>query len=84
MIGYEMGSSLAKVYTMSKASLVKNFKDEWKNDMDANMATRFARGVLWKSSFMGNLQPLNKKLGLPRTPTRDIFLKFFFPSCPTY
>ena len=72
MIGYEMDFSPTKVYTMAKTSLVKNFKDGWKNDMDANMATRFARGVLWKSRFLGNLKPLNKKLGLHITPTRDI------------
>ena len=46
MIGYEMGSSLARVYTMAKTSPMKNFKLEWKNDTAANMATFFARGIL--------------------------------------
>ena len=37
------------------------------NDMVANMATIFAEGVIWKSSFLGNLEPSNKKLDLWRT-----------------
>lgn len=39
------------------------------NDIVANMATLFDRGVLERSSFLGNLKPLDKKLGLRRTPT---------------
>lgn len=49
-----------------------------KNDMATNMATFLffcARGVLWRSNFLGNLEPLNKKLGLVRTPTRGILIK---------
>ena len=34
----------------------------------------FARGVLWRSSFLGNLKPLDKKLDLWKTPTRGNFL----------
>ena len=41
MIGYEMGSSLSRVYTTAKISPVENFKHEWKNDMVATMATFF-------------------------------------------
>ena len=33
MIGYEISSSLAGVYTIAKTSLVENFKHELKNDM---------------------------------------------------
>ena len=57
MIGYKMGPSLAIVYTMSKIFMVKNFKHEWKNDIDANMAMNFARGVFQRSSLLGNLKP---------------------------
>lgn len=33
------------------------------HDMDTNMATFvFARGVLWRSSFLGNFKPFDKKL----------------------
>jgi hypothetical protein len=43
-----------------------------KNDMAANMATLNWRGVLWRSSFLGNLKEtrnLDNKLGLWRTLT---------------
>ena len=40
-------------------------------------------GVMWRSSFLGNLKPLDNKLDLWRTPARDIFLTVF-PSCPPY
>ena len=32
-IGYEMGPTLAGVYTMTKTYMVDNFKDGWKLDM---------------------------------------------------
>ena len=65
MIGYEMGYSLAGVYTMAKASPVKNFINSWeKNDMVVNMATLCVRGVLQRSSFSGNLKSSYKRLGL--------------------
>ena len=64
IIDYEMGSSLAKVYTTSKTSPIENFEHEWKYDMATNMATLFARGVLRMSSFLGNLKPLDKKLDI--------------------
>ena len=44
MIGYEISSSLAGVYTIAKTSLVENFKHELKNDMIANMTTFFLLG----------------------------------------
>ena len=44
MIGHEISSSLVRVYTTTKTSSLKNFKDGCKNDMGANMATFFARG----------------------------------------
>ena len=70
MIGHEISSSLVKVYTTTKTSSLKNFKDGCKNDMGANMATFFARGgVLQRSSFLGNLKPLGKKLDLHKTST---------------
>ena len=64
MIGNDMGLSVAGVYTTTKTFTMENFKHGWKNDMAANMATPFARGVLWRSSFLGRLKPLNKKLDL--------------------
>ena len=69
MIGYKLGSSLAKVYTMAKSSQAKIFEHEWKDDMAANMATLYARAILWRPSFSSNLKPLNKKLALQRIPT---------------
>ena len=57
MVGYEMGFSLAGVYTT-----VENFKHGWQNDMDVNMATLFVGGILWRSSFLSYLKPLNKNL----------------------
>ena len=37
MIGYKMGSSLARVYTIARTSPVENFEDEWKIDIVANI-----------------------------------------------
>jgi hypothetical protein len=64
MIGYKMGSSSIRVYTMGKTSLVEHFKHGWKKDMATNMATLFARGVMQSPSFLGNLKPSYKKLDL--------------------
>jgi hypothetical protein len=64
MIGYKISSLPAMLYNMPKTSLVKNFKHELKNDMVANMATLFAKGVFWRSNFLSNLKPSSKKLGL--------------------
>ena len=74
MIGYEMGSSLIGVYTMAKTFLVENFKHKRKIDMDVNMTTLFDRGVLRRSSFLGNLKSSVKKLDVRRTPTWGFFL----------
>lgn len=63
---HQLGSS---AYRMAKTSLVENFKHRWKNDMAINMATLFAREVLWKLSLLGNLKPLDKKVGLEGGPT---------------
>jgi hypothetical protein len=41
MIGYETGSSSARVYTMAKPYRVEKFKHERKKNMVANMATHF-------------------------------------------
>jgi hypothetical protein len=60
---------LVGVYTMAKTSPVENFKHGMKADMPTNMATLFARGVLWRSHFFGNFKLYEKKLGLQRTPT---------------
>ena len=45
--------------------------------MVANMTTLFTRWVLWRSSFLGNLKPLDKKLGLWITPTWGILFNKF-------
>ena len=66
MIGQEWDSSLVEVYTTVKNPLVENFAYGWKNDMATNVATFFWKGVLWRSSFMGNIKALVKKLGLQR------------------
>ena len=44
MIGYKMGFSLVGVYTTSKTSPMRSMDE--KNDIIANMATLFDRGVL--------------------------------------
>ena len=40
-----------------------------KNGMAISVATYFWRGVFRRSSFLGNLKALDKKLGLRRTST---------------
>ena len=72
-----MGYSHAMVYTTAKTSPVDDFKHGWQNDMATNMAILFAKGGLWRSSFLGNLKPSDKKLGLWRTPTWDIVFIIF-------
>ena len=64
MIDYGMGSLPAGVYIMTMTFSVHNFEHEWKNDVVVNTVTLFVRGVLWMSSFLGHLKPLNKKLNL--------------------
>jgi hypothetical protein len=46
--------------------------------MAANVATLFWRGVLRRSSFLGNLKALDKKLGLQRTLT---WIKYYPSMC---
>jgi hypothetical protein len=46
MIGQERDSCPVEVYTMVKNPPVENFAHGWKNDMAANVATLFWRGVL--------------------------------------
>ena len=74
MIGYEMGSSPAVVYTTPKTSMVEDFKHEWKNDMVVCQHGNFffARGVLWRSSLLGNLKPWEDKLDFQRIPIHNI------------
>lgn len=43
MIGCKMGFSLVRVYIVEKIISMENFGE---NDMDANMVTLFARGIL--------------------------------------
>jgi hypothetical protein len=61
MIGFEMGSSLAGLYTMAKISPVKKFKIGLKNDMVANMATFFCSGSSLKVKFLGQPQILREE-----------------------
>jgi hypothetical protein len=73
MISYEMGNPSTGIYTMAKTSSAGTFKHQWKNDMVANMATIYVGRILLRSSFLDNLKPLDKKLGLKKTPTWGIF-----------
>ena len=56
MIGYEMGSSTARVYTMAKTSPMKNFKHGWKNWHGCQHGNTFCYGefsrgqVSWPTS----------------------------------
>ena len=63
MIGSERGSSPALIHNKAKTFPVENFEAWMKDDMDANMATLLAGGILHRSSFLGNLKPLDKNLG---------------------
>lgn len=49
-----------------------------KNDMDVNIVTLLARGILWRSIFLSNLKPSCNKLDVWRTPTRHILILIFF------
>lgn len=60
MIDYRMCFSPAGVYTVTKTSSVEN--NEWKNDMAVNMATFFATGLLWRTSFLNNRNPRTRNL----------------------
>ena len=73
MIGYTMSSSLQPSLLQWTTSSM-NGKMAWL----ANMATRFfARGVLRRSSLLGNLKVLDNKLGLHRLPIRGFFKNVF-------
>jgi hypothetical protein len=67
-----------EVYTKVKSPPVENFAHGWKNDMAANVATLFWRGVLRRSSFLGNLKASDKKLGHQRTLT---WIKYYPSMC---
>jgi hypothetical protein len=60
MIGYEMGSAVARVNTSAETSSLKNFKHAWKNDTTVQMTRLFVGGILQKLCFLDN----HKKLGL--------------------
>jgi hypothetical protein len=77
MIGQEWDCPV-QVYSTVKNSPMENFAHRWKNDMATNMATLFWRGILQKSSFLGNLKALNKKLGLWRTLS---WIKYYPSMC---
>ena len=47
---------------MTKTSPLENIKHWWKNNMAINMATLYARGVIWMSNALDNFKPLNKNL----------------------
>jgi hypothetical protein len=64
MIGYKMGSSPIKVYITAKNFRVENIKHGLKHGMVNQHNNTFAKGVFYKSSFLGNLTPLENKLGL--------------------
>ena len=80
LIGYKKASSPSRVYTTTKTSLVESSQTWMKNQQ------HFLLGNLpggW--SFLGNLKPLDKKLGLWRTPTRPPPLFFLrIPLCLAY
>jgi hypothetical protein len=78
MIGQELESCPVEVYTTIKNLPVENFAHGWNNDMVAKMATFFWRRVVWRSSFLGNLKTLDKKLGLQRTLT---WIKYYPSMC---
>jgi hypothetical protein len=46
MIGYEMGSTLTRVYTKAKLIWWRTESMDENNDMATDMATLFVRGVL--------------------------------------
>jgi hypothetical protein len=78
MIGQKWDSCPVEVYTTVKNPPVENFAHGWKNDMAANVATLFWRGVLQRSSFLGNLKASDKKLGLWGTLT---WIKYYPSMC---
>ena len=45
--------------------------------MVGNMTTLFAKVVLQRSSFLNNLKPSNKKIGLQKNPNSRLFFLSF-------
>jgi hypothetical protein len=80
MIAHKMGSSRAGMYTTAKTSPVGNFKHGSENDMVINMATLFLNGAPLQSSFLGQSQTLDMKLGLRELQLEAFLICFcFFP-----
>ena len=61
----------------------ENIMHGWEMTCMPMWRTHYFRGVLWRSSFLGNLKASDKKLDLRRTPT---LMKYFiaFSSSPAY
>lgn len=77
VIDHIMGLSLVGIYIMDKTSSVENFKQIWKNDIVANIATFFARGIRWWSSFLGNIKSSYKKFKPLENSNFMPFFNFF-------
>jgi hypothetical protein len=53
--------------------------------MAINMATLLGRGVLWRSSSLGNLKPHTRNLASGDSNLRQFYkLKNICPFCPSY
>ena len=84
MIGY---SQLGSTYTMSKTSLVENFKHGGKDDTGANMATHCCCESSAEVKFLGQPQTLIQETWSPENPNfRQTILTNFswycFPTLP--
>ena len=76
MIGYKIGFLYGHELHYNQKLYGGELQAWMKNDMGANIATFLARGVLWRSSFWGNLKPSCKKLGLRKTPTWGFYFHY--------
>ena len=84
LIGQEQHSCPVVIYSAPKSPLVENIVHGWKKmTWMPTWRTLFRRGVLWRSSFLGNLKASDKKLDLRRTPA---WIKYciVFSSSPAY
>jgi hypothetical protein len=83
VIGYEMSSSSAGVYTTVKSSLVESLKHEWKNDMVANMAKLLMLGEFsgGQVSMGATSNPRIRNLTTGELQLGAFLLLFYFPSC---